>query len=404
VRATTAFNPMVAPLGVTVTNVAFEGDVAVLSIRSKRRRARCSCGWSTGSIYDRSQRRWRHLDAFGTQVFLHGEIRRLACKQCHRVVTEAVQWARPRGRHTFQFDNVVAWWCQHTDRTSVATFMRCDWETVTSIVARVLVDHLDDGRFDGLTRIGVDEISWAGRHQYLTVVVDQVGGHVIWVHEGKNADVLKKFYKILGEKRCAELTAVSMDMGRAYSAATTNKTRATICWDPFHLVKLLNKAIGDTIRWSKLTRQGLPMSSREANDLRWAMLKVPSDLTDAQAEILNRHRKQRHVCWRAQQLKEDFRGLYQLADPADAEAYLDRWLARACRSRIPPMVKVSRSIRNKREGVLAAVELGLSNSRLEGTNSKIRLLNHRGYGHHSAEALISMIYLCCSGITVDLGW
>lgn len=28
--------------------------------------------------------------------------------------------------------------------------------------------------------------------------------------------------------------------------------------------------------------------------------------------------------------------------------------------------------------------------------------NHRGYGHHSAAALISMIYLCCGGITVQV--
>jgi hypothetical protein len=45
---------------------------------------------------------------------------------------------------------------------------------------------------------------------------------------------------------------------------------------------------------------------------------------------------------------------------------------------------------------------GLSNSKLEGLNSKVRLINHRGYGHHSAAALISMIYLCCGGITVQL--
>jgi len=32
--------------------------------------------------------------------------------------------------------------------------------------------------------------------------------------------------------------------------------------------------------------------------------------------------------------------------------------------------------------------------------SKIRLINHRGYGHHSAAALIAMIYLCCGGLTI----
>jgi transposase len=55
-----------------------------------------------------------------------------------------------------------------------------------------------------------------------------------------------------------------------------------------------------------------------------------------------------------------------------------------------------------RDEILAAVDLGLSNSKLEGLNSKIRLINHRGCGHHSATALIAMIYLCCSGLTITL--
>jgi transposase len=42
---------------------------------------------------------------------------------------------------------------------------------------------------------------------------------------------------------------------------------------------------------------------------------------------------------------------------------------------------------------------GLSNSKLE--DSKIRLINHRGYGHHTA-AVIAMTYLSCSGLTIAL--
>jgi transposase len=32
----------------------------------------------------------------------------------------------------------------------------------------------------------------------------------------------------------------------------------------------------------------------------------------------------------------------------------------------------------------------------------VRLLSHRAYGFHSADALIAMIYLCCAGITIAL--
>jgi len=66
------------------------------------------------------------------------------------------------------------------------------------------------------------------------------------------------------------------------------------------------------------------------------------------------------------------------------------------------LVEVNQEGLGIQDGILAAVELGLSNSKLEGLNSKIRPINHRGYGHHSAAAVIAMIYLCCGGITVQL--
>src|SRR3712207_7428832 len=44
--------------------------------------------------------------------------------------------------------------------------------------------------------------------------------------------------------------------------------------------------------------------------------------------------------------------------------------------------------------------LGLSNGRLEGLNSKIRLISHRAFGFHSAEALIALVYLSCAGVTI----
>ena len=43
----------------------------------------------------------------------------------------------------------------------------------------------------------------------------------------------------------------------------------------------------------------------------------------------------------------------------------------------------------------------LSNGRLEGMNNKIRLLSHRSFGLHSAEALISLVYLNCGGLTLE---
>jgi transposase len=106
--------------------------------------------------------------------------------------------------------------------------------------------------------------------------------------------------------------------------------------------------------------------------------------------------------FRAWRLKEMLKDIYRLKEWGAAHQFLDRFLAAACRSRILAFLKLSRTIRAHRAGILAAIELGLSYSKLEGLNSKIRLINHRGYGHHSAAAVIAMVYLCCGGITVTL--
>ena len=106
--------------------------------------------------------------------------------------------------------------------------------------------------------------------------------------------------------------------------------------------------------------------------------------------------------YRAFLLKEELRLLYQLDDPQLAPAHLDAWLAWATRSRLAPFIRLARTIRRHRAGILAAIRLGLSTGRLEGLNSRIRLISHRSFGFHSATPLIALVYLCCAGVTIDL--
>jgi transposase len=82
--------------------------------------------------------------------------------------------------------------------------------------------------------------------------------------------------------------------------------------------------------------------------------------------------------FRAFLLKEELRLLYQLDDPALAPAHLDAWLTWASRSRLEPFVKLARTIHRHRDAILAAIRLGLSNGRLEGLNSRIRLIRVSG--------------------------
>ncbi|HEY3843142.1 MAG TPA: hypothetical protein VGL48_07800 [Acidimicrobiales bacterium] len=61
-RVTTAFNKMLGLGGAAVVTVTFTPEGIVVGLRRRRAKHRCPCGQMTWSIYDRSVRRWRHLD------------------------------------------------------------------------------------------------------------------------------------------------------------------------------------------------------------------------------------------------------------------------------------------------------------------------------------------------------
>jgi transposase len=89
-------------------------------------------------------------------------------------------------------------------------------------------------------------------------------------------------------------------------------------------------------------------------------------------------------------------------DPADAPGYLKAWCTSALRSRIKAFTNLVRRIRKHFDAIIAAIQLGLSNSRLEGINAKIRLIQRRGFGIRDVDSLTAMIYLCLGGVTITL--
>ncbi len=398
-RVTTAFNRMLDLPGASVISVAFTDTGIVVGLRHRARRLRCPCGYTTRARYDTSRRRWRHLDAGVCQVWLESDIRRVECPHCG-VRTEEVPWARPGARHSRDFEDVVAWLTQRTDKTSVATLMRCSWEGVDRIVGRVVDEHLSDDRLNDLFHLGVDEIAYRRGHQYVTIVADLDTGRVVWVAKGRTKQALSDFYEALGEERRAQIEAVSMDMARIYRDATLEAVpQAAICLDPFHAMTWVNEALDAVYKTTPRTELAV-VSERDWRRTRTALRTGLERLDDDQYAVVARLRRQRYSLFRAWELKEQFRDLYRIIDPADARAYLEAWCTRALRSRLRPFRNLVKRVRNHFDGLVAAVEWGLSNSRLEGINGKIRLINNRAHGHRSLSALTASIYLCLGGITI----
>ena len=102
-------------------------------------------------------------------------------------------------------------------------------------------------------------------------------------------------------------------------------------------------------------------------------------------------------------MKEQFRAVFAGdLQPAEAIVLLDRWTARASRSRLDSFVKAAKTMRQRRPIIVNALEAGISNGRVEGLNTKVRLLIRRGYGFHSAEAALALVMLACGPIDLKL--
>ena len=165
-------------------------------------------------------------------------------------------------------------------------------------------------------------------------------------------------------------------------------------FDPFHVVQLANRAVDDVRRadWREHGKSKTK-SGRWIKHARWSLLKAPERQSEAQLARLAEVAATNKRLYRAFLLKEELRLLYDLPDPSKAAEHLAAWLGWASRSKLRPFVKLARTIRKYRDGILAAVRLGMSNARLEGLNSKVRLISHRSYRYHGPKPLISLIYL-----------
>lgn len=409
-RVTTAFKRLLRLDGVNVTNVEFAATIVRITVTLKRRRLICPhCGYKTSARYDTRPvaSTWRHLDLGVWQVELRASLRRLRCPT-HGVVVEGVPFARPGAHMTRDLDDLIAWLTVRMDKTSVSRLCRVSWRTVGRVCERVVATELDPGRLDGLFRIGVDEISWRKHHKYLTLVIDHDRGCVVWGAKGRDSATLDKFFDELGPQRSSAIEAVSLDLGPAFIksvSAPGHAPQAIICADPFHLVQLVTNALDEVRRdlWQQLRKLPDDRWAKDFKGARWALLKNPEDLTENQAAKLAQIRRNRGGMWRAYEMKEQFRAILSGDLTRDQAAErLDRWCNRAQRSRLAPFVKASRTMRQRRDLILNAIEHGISNGRVEGFNTKVRMIVRRAYGFHSADAALALVMLAAGPINLKL--
>jgi len=407
---------------------------------------------------------WRHVDLGARRrLEIRARLRRVRCPE-HGVHVEGVPFARDGARFTRDFEDIVAWLATKTDQTATCRLMRIDWETVGRIIGRVGDELLPADRLKDLFEISLDEVAWRKGHRYLTLAGDHRQGCVVWGTEGKGQAAADRFFADLdGEAaaagspppkppapartsswepvaaimvpfgpcptvaagkgihaawlapgieldpvivaRASRLKAVSMDMTAGYAKSVREHApQAEIVIDNFHVVQAATKALDEVRRehWNEL-RALDQHAAKQFKDARWSLLKNPEDLTDRQAAALALLTASGGKVARAWAMKEMVREIFKPGlTVGQVDRLIERLLGRLSRSRLAPFVRLGRTIRKHRQGILAARRLKLSNARAEALNNKAKLIVRRAFGFHSARAALALILLACGPVTLTL--
>lgn len=231
----------------------------------------------------------------------------------------------------------------------------------------------------------------------MTVVTCIEDGTVLHVADERKRESLDQFYESLSPEQRSEVFAVAMDMWAPYIRSTEeNLPNATIVFDRFHIAKHLTEAV-DRVRRGEnkeLRRKG----DNRLVGTRYDWLVNPDSKDLSWKRDFAELRKSELKTARAWAIKETARRLWNYVYPGAARNFFARWYGWAVRSRLEPMKKAAKTLKNHLNGILAYLEHPITNATAEGVNSKIQWIKYTARGFRNRQNFKTAILFHCGGL------
>ena len=357
---------------------------------------RCSgCGQPAPGYDHLTCRRFEFIPIWGYAVFLLYCMRRVDCQHCG-VKVEEVPWGT--GKHTLckAYMLYLAHWARKLSWKETAQSFHTSWEKVVQSVEYVVQWGLAHRELGAIRAIGVDEIQYGKGHQYLTLVYQIEAGCVrlLWVGKERTQESFEKFFTMIGKELAEKIEFVCSDMWKPYlKLIEKHCTNALNILDRFHVVAKLNLAL-DEVRASEARRLVQDGYEPVLKKSRWCLLKRRENLTGKQRVKLRDVLRYNLQSVRAYLFKEYFQQFWDYDSPTWAGKFLDQWCKEVMRSRIEPLKKFARTVRNHRELLLNyfRARKAFSSGIVEGLNNKAKVTMRKAYGFRTFKMLELALY------------
>ena len=349
---------------------------------------------------DAVPRRFEFIAIYNIAVFFLYRMRRVTCP-VHNVLKEKVPWSDGKSPMTIERMQFLAHWARRLSYTEVASVFGTTWGKVYRSVEWMVEWGLKHRSLEGITSIGVDEICYKVGRKFLTLVY-QIDVHccrLLHISIGRTEKSLVRFFVMLNKglvgkaKRSFKIKFVCSDMWKPYlNVIASFCPNALNILDRFHIKKHLNAAVDQTRRdeVKKLKAKGKGDILKKS---RFLFLHNQCNLLGTQLTKLKELLKMNLQVVRAYLMKEEFERFWEYKSAAWAEWFLDQWCVRAMRSKIEPMKKFVKTIRNHKGLIMNWFKSkGMSSGIVEGFNNKVKLSMRKSYGFRTEKTLQVSLY------------
>lgn len=350
------------------------------------------------SAYDTEEKAWRHLNFFEHKCYLHCRVPRIRMSD-GKVRMVEVPWARPGSGFTLLFEAFAMKLIEsEMPVSSVAKRTKVTAPRVWRMFHHWVSKAREGIDLSGVRRIGIDETSSRKGHNYITNFVDLDTRQLIYCTEGKGEATVESFVSEL-EKRGGDrksIEVVSMDMSPSFiSGYNKYFNHASLVFDKFHIVKMLNEALDKT-------RKAEQADKKLLKGHRFTLLHKKSNLPDKKLMELETLLLTYPALGEAYKYKEGFFDAFAFESPGDAIAYLGKWCEAVMQTSLTYMKKFVATLKAHWSGIITNFTCpGVNNGILEGINQKIQLAKRRARGFPLITSFIDMAYFVSGKLKFD---
>jgi transposase len=342
-------------------------------------------------VYDKKEKTWQHLNFFEHKCYLHCDVPRVEIRE--NIVRQiSVPWNGASPGFTLLFEVLLMQLCIEMPVNAVSRITGVDDNKIWHMLQCYIKEARKYEDFSEITRIGLDETSKKKHHDYVTLFVDLKRRKTVYVTEGKDNTTIKQFVYDL-EKHSGKrenITDISCDMSPAFIKGVAEcLENAEITFDKFHLVKIINKAVGDVRKEESKENEMLKGTKCIFDKNRENMTLEQLKYLEEKLELKGLRLK----TVKAFHLREAFQEIYKSETKDTFVTNLIKWYSWAIRSRLKPMQDAARTIKTHWDGVVRWYESRINNGILEGLNSLIQSAKSKARGFKTFENFKVIIYL-----------